>query len=59
MVEQVTCSPCQLKDTEGGELKYAGAHPLIPKITVDNDCHHEIKRPSILGRKAMINLDVY
>ena len=27
------------------------------KITADCDCHHEIKRCLILGRKAMINLD--
>ena len=27
------------------------------KITVDDDCSHEIKRRSLLGRKAMTNLD--
>ena len=27
------------------------------KITVDNDCNHEIKRCLLLGRKAMKNLD--
>ena len=27
------------------------------KITVDNDCSHEIKRHLLLGRKAMTNLD--
>ena len=27
------------------------------KITVDSDCSHEIKRGSLLGRKAMTNLD--
>ena len=27
------------------------------KITVDGDCSHEIQRPLLLGRKAMINLD--
>ena len=27
------------------------------KITADGDCSHEIKRRSILGRKAMTNLD--
>ena len=27
------------------------------KITVDNDCSHEIKRRFILGRKALTNLD--
>ena len=28
-----------------------------PKITVDGDCSHEIKRRLFLGRKVMINLD--
>ena len=27
------------------------------KITVDGDCSHEIKRPLLLGRKAVTNLD--
>ena len=27
------------------------------KITADGDCSHEIRRPLLLGRKAMINLD--
>ena len=27
------------------------------KITVDSDCHHEIKRRLLFGRKAMTNLD--
>ena len=27
------------------------------KITVDGDCSHEIKRPLLLGRKAMTDLD--
>ena len=27
------------------------------KITADGDCSHEIERCSLLGRKAMINLD--
>ena len=30
---------------------------LGSKITVDNDCSHEIKRCLLLGRKAMTNLD--
>ena len=30
---------------------------LGSKITADGDCSHEIKRPLLLGRKAMINLD--
>ena len=28
-----------------------------PKITVDSDCRHEIKRHLVLGRKVMTNLD--
>ena len=28
-----------------------------PKITVDGDCSHEIKRHLLLGRKVMTNLD--
>ena len=27
------------------------------KITADGDCSHEFKRPLLLGRKAMTNLD--
>ena len=30
---------------------------LCSKITVDDDCNHEIKRCLLLGRKAMTNLD--
>ena len=30
---------------------------LLPKITADGDCSHEIKRLLLLGRKVMTNLD--
>ena len=30
---------------------------LVSKITVDDDCSHEIKRRLLLGRKVMTNLD--
>ena len=30
---------------------------LGPKITVDGDCSHELKRCLLLGRNAMTNLD--
>ena len=30
---------------------------LVFKITVDTDCSHEIKRCSLLGRKAITNLE--
>ena len=32
---------------------------LASKITADDDCSHEIKRPLLLGRKAMDNLQAY
>ena len=34
------------------DFKFLGS-----KITADGDCSHEIKRPLLLGRKAMTNLD--
>ena len=30
---------------------------LGSKITADGECHHEMKRLLLLGRKAMTNLD--
>ena len=30
---------------------------LGSKITADGECSHEIKRPLLMGRKAMTNLD--
>ena len=30
---------------------------LGSKVTADGDCSHKIKRPLLLGRKAMTNLD--
>ena len=30
---------------------------LSYKITVDGDCHHEIRRHLLLGRKVMTHLD--
>ena len=27
------------------------------KITADGDCSHEIKRPLLLGRKVLMNID--
>ena len=37
-----------------GDFRFGGS-----KITADGDCSHEIKRPLLLGRKAMSNLSVY
>ena len=33
------------------------AYFLGSKITADGDCHHEIKRYLLFGRKTMTNLD--
>ena len=30
---------------------------LVPKITADGDCSHDIKKCLLLGRKVMTNLD--
>ena len=30
---------------------------LGSKITVDGDCSHKVKRPLLLGRRAMTNID--
>ena len=51
------CSPRPLiSGTYKGEIK-TDFILLGFKITADGDCSHEIKRCSLLGRKAMTNLD--
>ena len=40
-----------------GEMKVTDFIFLGSKITADGDCSHEIKRPLVLGRKVMTNLD--
>ena len=42
-----------------GEVMETGADFIFlsPKIIVDSDCSHEIKRRLLLGRKVMTNLD--
>ena len=40
------------KQWKQGQIIFLG-----PKINVDGDCSHEIKRCLVLGRKAMTNLD--
>ena len=43
---------------EGGKVEtVVDFISLGSKITVDGDCNHKIKRPLLLGRKAIINLD--
>ena len=42
-----------------GETVETVAHFIFmgSKITADGDCSHEIKRPLLLGRKVVTNLD--
>ena len=40
-----------------GEMEVVTDFFLGSKITADGDCSHEIRRPLLLGRKAMTNLD--
>ena len=40
------------KEEAGTDLLFLGS-----KVTADGDCSHEIRRRSLLGRKAMANLD--
>ena len=45
-------------ETDGERVeKVADFIFLGSKITADGDCSHEIKRPLLLGRKIMTNLD--
>ena len=42
----------------GGDVEVVTDFTFLgSKITVNSDCSHEMKRPLLLGRKAMINLD--
>ena len=44
--------------TEGGKVEAVTDFIFLgSRITVDNDCYHEIKRCLLLGRKAVTNLD--
>ena len=51
-------SPFTSWQIEGGKVEaVTGFIFLGSKITADSDCHHEIKRRLLLGRKSMTNLD--
>ena len=51
-------SPITLWQTDGKTMEtVTGFIFLGSKITADGDCHHEIKRPLLLGRKVVTNLD--
>ena len=45
-------------EKEGGKVETLTDFLFLgSKITADGDCSHEIKRHSLLGRKAMTNID--
>ena len=51
-------SPITLWQIDGETMEtVTGFIFLGSKITADGDCSHEIKRPLLLGRKVMTNLD--
>ena len=54
----IASSPITSRQIDGETMETARVFIfLCSKITVDGDCSHEIKRPLLLGRKAMTNLD--
>ena len=44
-------------EVDGETVETVSDFILGSRITADGDCSHEIKRPLILGRKNMTNLD--
>ena len=50
-------SPVTSWQIDGETMEIVTDYFLVPKITADGDCSHEIKRCLLLGRKAMTNLD--
>ena len=51
-------SPITSWQIDGGKVETVAYFIFLgSKITVDGDSSHEIKRCSLLGRKAMTNLD--
>ena len=51
-------SPITSWQIDGGKVETETDFLFLgSKITVDNDCSHEIKRHLLFGRKAMTNLD--
>ena len=49
--------PITSRKIDGEKVETVIASKLGSKITVDDDCSHEIKRHLLLERKAMTNLD--
>ena len=51
-------SPITSWQIDGGKVETVADFIFLgSQITADGDCSHEIKRPLLLGRKAMTNLD--
>ena len=44
-------------DIDGETVETVTDYSGGSKITADGDCSHEIKKPLLLGRKVMTNLD--
>ena len=54
----MACSPITSWQIDGETMETVTDFILGgSKITTDGDCSHEIKRPLLLGRKVMTNLD--
>ena len=50
--------PITSRQINGGKIKTVADFIFLgPKITVDGDCSHEIKKHLLLRRKAMTNLE--
>ena len=49
--------PITSRQTDGKMWKVSDSFPWAPKIILDGDCSHEIKRFLLLGRKTMTDLD--
>ena len=49
---------CQTWEIDGETVETVSDFMFLgSKITADGDCSHEIKRPLLLGRKVMTNID--
>ena len=57
-MENMPSSPITSWQIDGETMKTVTDFIFLGfKIIADGDCSHEIKRPLLLGRKAMTNLD--
>ena len=54
----MACGPITLWQIDGETMETV-THFIsgVSKMIADGDCSHEVKRRSLLGRKAMANLD--